>query len=128
RTAILQPVSALKLVFDGISLVIGVRWYYLIRKKAAKVVYKIQMGSKVIDIPEWLGNLYIVVVDYLTKSLHPRDAMLSGANSLLQTALEDRQDVGGLKRIIYTNYVLESTSLSQMYGDNVAQLKIIHQK
>ncbi|CAF0765767.1 unnamed protein product [Adineta steineri] len=118
RTAILQPVSAMKLVFDGVSLVIvlltwllfkylvkpvkraflcsdlslyhpppekkvfptwllfvcaigiplvvitlseGVRWYYLIRKKAAKVVYKIQMGSKVIDIPEWLGNLYIVV-------------------------------------------------------------------
>ncbi|CAF1154672.1 unnamed protein product [Adineta steineri] len=61
RTAILQPVLALKLVFDEILLIIGVRWYYLIRKKAAKVVYKIQIRSKAIDIPEWLENLYIVV-------------------------------------------------------------------
>ncbi|CAF1093839.1 unnamed protein product [Adineta ricciae] len=118
RAPIIQPVSALKLVFDGLSLVIvlltwlmfkylvkpvrraflcsdlslyhpppekkvfptwllfvcaiiipliiiilseGVRWYYLFRKKAAKVVYKIQVRTKVYDIPEWVGNLYIIV-------------------------------------------------------------------
>lgn len=39
----------------------GVRWFYLLRRKAAKVVYKIQIRKKVYDIPEWVGNLYIIV-------------------------------------------------------------------
>ncbi|CAF1314249.1 unnamed protein product [Rotaria sp. Silwood1] len=43
----------------------GVRWYYLLRKKAAKVVYKIQIRSKTYNIPELSGNLYIIVGVFL---------------------------------------------------------------
>jgi len=39
----------------------SIRWYYIIRRKLAKVVYKIQIRNKVYDIPEWVGNLYIVI-------------------------------------------------------------------
>jgi phosphatidate phosphatase len=122
RQAILQPVSLLKLIFDGLSLIIvlltwllfkyfvkpvrraflcsdlnlyhpqpekkvfptwllficailipliiiilseGVRWYYLVRKKTAKVVYKIRLRKNVYNIPEWVGNLYIIIGVFL---------------------------------------------------------------
>jgi hypothetical protein len=122
RQAILQPVSLLKLIFDGLALIIvlltwllfkyfvkpvrraflcsdlnlyhpppvkkviptwllficailipliiiilseGVRWYYLVRKKTAKVVYKIRLRKNVCNIPEWAGNLYIIIGVFL---------------------------------------------------------------
>jgi phosphatidate phosphatase len=115
---ILQPVSLLKLVFDGLALILvlfawllfkflvkpvrraflcsdlnlyhpppvkkvfptwllficaivipliiiilseGIRWRYLIRKQASKAIYKIQIGKTIRSIPEWFGNLYIIV-------------------------------------------------------------------
>ncbi|CAF3145574.1 unnamed protein product [Rotaria socialis] len=118
RQKILQPISLLKLVFDGLSLAIvllawlllkylvkpvrraflcsdlslyhvepqkkvfptwllflcaigipliiillseGVRWYYLFRKKSAKLAYELQIRSKIYRIPEWVGNLYIII-------------------------------------------------------------------
>ncbi|CAF1247469.1 unnamed protein product [Rotaria magnacalcarata] len=118
RQKILQPISLLKLVFDGLSLAIVlltwlllkylvkpvrraflcsdlslyhaepqkkvfptwllvlcaigiplviillsecVRWYYLFRQKSAKVAYELQIRSKIYRIPEWVGNLYIII-------------------------------------------------------------------
>ncbi|CAF0930186.1 unnamed protein product [Adineta steineri] len=118
RQSIVQPVSLLKLIFDGFSIILvlstwlifkyivrpvrrpflcsdlnlyhpkppknvipswllflcgvivpiivillseGVRWFYLLRKKAARVVYKLQIRSTIYNIPEWAGNLYIII-------------------------------------------------------------------
>ena len=49
------------------------------------------------------------------------------ANSLLQTAIEDGQDVGGSKQIRYPNYALDTTPLSELYGGNVARLRTSRQ-
>lgn len=49
------------------------------------------------------------------------------ANSLLQAAIDDGQDVGGAKQIRYPNYVIQNTSLSELYGNNVQRLKNIRQ-
>ncbi|CAF0871689.1 unnamed protein product [Didymodactylos carnosus] len=38
-----------------------VRWYYIIRTKAARAVYKINFRKKSYNIPEWFGNLYIIL-------------------------------------------------------------------
>ncbi|CAF1089501.1 unnamed protein product [Rotaria sordida] len=43
----------------------SIRWFYLHRRKAAKVVYELQIRSKVFKIPEWVGNLYIIVGVFL---------------------------------------------------------------
>jgi phosphatidate phosphatase len=39
----------------------GIRWYYSVRKQAKRVNYKIQIRSNIYDIPEWAGNLYIII-------------------------------------------------------------------
>ena len=49
------------------------------------------------------------------------------SDNLLQTALDDGQDVGGIKQIRYSNMALENTPLSEIYGNNVARLKSIRQ-
>ena len=49
------------------------------------------------------------------------------ANSLLQTAVEDGQDVGSPKQIRYPNYALDTTPLAEMYGENVVRLRTIRQ-
>ncbi|CAF1011448.1 unnamed protein product [Rotaria sordida] len=43
----------------------GVRWYYLVRRKVARVIYKIQIRSHIYKIPEWAGNLYIIIGVFL---------------------------------------------------------------
>jgi hypothetical protein len=48
----------------------------------------------------------------------------SVANALVQAAVDDGQDI---KQIRYPNYALDSTPLSEMYGDNVDRLKMIRQ-
>ena len=42
-----------------------------------------------------------------------------------QLALNDGQDIGGAKQIIYPNYASADTPLSQMYGNNVDRLRRI---
>jgi len=39
----------------------GIRWFYLFRRKVARVVYKIQIRSTIYNIPQWAGNLYIII-------------------------------------------------------------------
>jgi hypothetical protein len=51
----------------------------------------------------------------------------SVAAIILQTVLDENQDVGGTKQIRYSNYAVENTTLSEMYGDNVARLQSIRQ-
>jgi hypothetical protein len=51
----------------------------------------------------------------------------SATDGLLQAALDDGQDIGDMKQIRYPNYALDSTPLSEIYGDNVARLKTIRQ-
>ncbi|CAF1179458.1 unnamed protein product [Adineta steineri] len=52
----------------------------------------------------------------------------SVADTLLQTAIEDGQDLGGLKEILYPNYALPNTPLIKMYGSNVDRLISIRQQ
>ncbi|CAF2665267.1 unnamed protein product [Rotaria sp. Silwood2] len=47
------------------------------------------------------------------------------SNAILQTALDDGQDVGGSKQILYPNYALEDTPLEKMYGNNLPKLRRI---
>jgi hypothetical protein len=49
----------------------------------------------------------------------------STRDALLQMVINQGQDVGGSKQILYPNYALSNTPLSQMYGDNVARLQNI---
>ncbi len=51
----------------------------------------------------------------------------SAADSLLQAARDDGQDIDGIEQIRYPNYALDSTPLSEIYGNNVARLKTIRQ-
>lgn len=53
------------------------------------------------------------------------DALKSSYNTMFQVALDDGQDIGGSKQIIYPNYAGDDTRLSQMYGDNVPRLRRI---
>lgn len=48
-------------------------------------------------------------------------------DALLQSVLSEGQDVGGSKQILYPNYALADTPISQMYGSNVAKLQSIRQ-
>ncbi|CAF4296575.1 unnamed protein product [Adineta steineri] len=50
------------------------------------------------------------------------------AKALLQTAIEDGQDIEGLEEILYPNYALIGTPLTKMYGNNVDRLKSIRQQ
>ncbi|CAF4004686.1 unnamed protein product [Adineta steineri] len=50
------------------------------------------------------------------------------AKALLQTAIQDGQDLEGLEEILYPNYALIGTPLSKMYGNNVDRLKSIRQQ
>ncbi len=47
------------------------------------------------------------------------------ANSILQAAVDDGQNVNGTLQIRYPNYALENTPLSEMYGNNVPRLQNI---
>ncbi|CAF1012144.1 unnamed protein product [Rotaria sp. Silwood1] len=42
-----------------------IRWFYLHRRKVVKVVYELQIRTKVYKIPEWFGNLYIIIGVFL---------------------------------------------------------------
>ncbi|CAF2994059.1 unnamed protein product [Rotaria sp. Silwood2] len=42
-----------------------IRWFYLHRRKVTKVVYELQIRSNIYKIPEWVGNLYIIVGVFL---------------------------------------------------------------
>ncbi|CAF1050641.1 unnamed protein product [Rotaria sordida] len=53
------------------------------------------------------------------------DRLKSTTNTILKAALNDGQDVGGPKQILYPNYALEDTPLEQMYGKNVPKLRRI---
>ncbi len=46
-------------------------------------------------------------------------------SNLLQMAINQGQDIGGSKQILYPNYALPNTPLSEMYGNNVARLQSI---
>lgn len=48
--------------------------------------------------------------------------------TILQLALNDGQDVGGAKQIIYPNYASENTPLLHLYGKNVAKLRKIRKE
>jgi hypothetical protein len=48
-------------------------------------------------------------------------------DALLQIVLNEGQDVGGSKQILYPNYALDDTPISQMYGSNLAKLQSIRQ-
>ncbi|CAF1015006.1 unnamed protein product [Rotaria magnacalcarata] len=52
----------------------GVRWYYLVSKRAAPMIYKIQICSTIYNISQWIGNLYISLVVF---------ACAHGVNSFL---------------------------------------------
>ncbi|CAF1054790.1 unnamed protein product [Rotaria sordida] len=47
--------------------------------------------------------------------------------AVLKAALDDGQDVGGPKQILYPNYALPDTPLEQLYGSNVSRLQSIRQ-
>ncbi|CAF1344695.1 unnamed protein product, partial [Adineta ricciae] len=47
------------------------------------------------------------------------------ADAILQAALYNGQNSNATKQIRYPNYALDSTTLSEMYGDNVARLQSI---
>lgn len=47
------------------------------------------------------------------------------ANSILQAALDDGQNINGTTQIRYPNYSLENTPLSEMYGNNLPRLQNI---
>ena len=51
----------------------------------------------------------------------------SAANRILQSVLNEDQDVDSVKQIRYPNYALENTLLLEMYGDNVGRLQKIRQ-
>ena len=53
------------------------------------------------------------------------DGIKSSAAAILQAAVNDGQDVGGSKQIIYPNYAIEDAALQSMYGNNVARLRNI---
>ncbi|CAF1156380.1 unnamed protein product [Adineta steineri] len=56
------------------------------------------------------------------------DAIQSVADTLLQTAIEDGQDLEDLEEILYPNYALSDTPLIKMYGSNVDRLTSIRRK
>jgi hypothetical protein len=47
------------------------------------------------------------------------------ADSIMQAALDDGQNGNGTIQIRYPNYALDTTPLSEMYGDNVPRLQSI---
>jgi len=47
------------------------------------------------------------------------------ADIIMQTALDDGQNVNGAIQIRYPNYALDTTPLSEMYGDNLPRLQSI---
>lgn len=51
----------------------------------------------------------------------------STRDTLLQMVIAQGQNVGGSKQIVYPNYALDDTPLSQMYGNNQAKLQSIRQ-
>jgi len=51
-----------------------VRWFYIVRTQATRVVYKLKFRSHLYSIPEWFGNLYIIIGVFL---------FAAGANSFL---------------------------------------------
>ncbi|CAF1062906.1 unnamed protein product [Didymodactylos carnosus] len=63
--AVILPIFVVRIVRLFILLfIIGsefVRWYYIIRTKAARVVYRIKFRKTTYNIPEWVGNLYIII-------------------------------------------------------------------
>jgi hypothetical protein len=73
--------------------------------------------------------LYPVPIQFSWALESDDDAFLSQLSSasetVLQLALDDGQNVGGSNQILYPNYALANTSLSQMYGNNVARLQNI---
>ena len=55
------------------------------------------------------------------------DAVETVHDTLSQMVMDQGQNVSGTNGILYPNYALASTSLSEMYGDNVARLRSIRQ-
>lgn len=53
------------------------------------------------------------------------DAIKSTQKAILQLALDEGQNVGGAKQILYPNYAIDNTPLRNLYGTNVAQLRKI---
>ena len=49
----------------------------------------------------------------------------SSADAILQAALTDGQYTNGTTQILYPNYALETTALSDMYGANLPRLQNI---
>lgn len=60
--------------------------------------------------------------DYYHSAVKEATAMI------LQAAIEDGQDVGGAKQIVYPNYAVYDTPLSKLYGSNVRRLQSIKKK
>ncbi len=55
------------------------------------------------------------------------DGLKSATNAILQAALNDTQDVGGSKQILYPNYALGDTPAEQLYGNNLPRLQSIRE-
>lgn len=55
-------------------------------------------------------------------------AIQESASLLLNQAIAEGQNVSGPNQIIYSNYALPDTPLSQMFGSNVARLRSIKQE
>lgn len=54
-------------------------------------------------------------------------AIRESARVILQQAINEGQDVGGAKQIIYSNYAVQDETLPRMFGGNVARLQSIKQ-
>lgn len=39
----------------------GIRWFYLYRRHTARIVYQLNFRRRTCNIPEWIGNLYIII-------------------------------------------------------------------
>lgn len=52
-------------------------------------------------------------------------AIKSTQEAILQMALDEGQDIGGSKQILYPNYAIDDTPLQHLYGNNVARLQNI---
>jgi FAD/FMN-containing dehydrogenase len=52
-------------------------------------------------------------------------AIKEAAAAILQAAIDDGQDVGGAKQIVYPNYAVYDTPLANLYGSNVQRLETI---
>ncbi|CAF4675051.1 unnamed protein product [Rotaria sp. Silwood1] len=85
----------------------GVRWYYLFRKKVARVVYKIQICSNVYNISEWAGNLYIIIGVFLFA--HGTNSFLTNVGKVSVGRLRPHFIPSCFEKYTYKDFCVDAT-------------------